>query len=443
MMNRTQFMQTAAAGTMLATLKARAVENAELAAKKNPDQLNIALIGAGAQGRILTESCLRIPGIRFKALCDIWEYSQKYTGNVIKKYGHDINIYEDYKELLANEKENLDAVVIASPDWMHAEHANACMEAGLHVYSEKEMSNSLEKAAGMVHTAKATGKLLQIGHQRRSNPRYIHAIEKLIHEEKLLGTVTHATAQWNRAKADDIGWPKKFEMAAEKLDKYGYNSMQEFRNWRWYKKYGGGPIVDLGSHQIDLFEWVWETNPKSVIASGGNDFYSHREWYDNVMCIFEYETSEGTARAFYETLTTTGHRGFSEAFRGTNGTIEIAEVPARGNSALREAHAPEWEPLAAKGLIRQMATPIKKSSTKNVAVDVRVTAEAGKWPLPVDLTKPAHQPHLENFFNAIRYGTPLNCPGEKGYETAVAVLAVNRAVASNQKIEFKKSDFHV
>lgn len=441
-MNRNQFMQAAAlAGTMLATLKARAAENAELAARPNPDELNIALIGAGAQGRILTESCLRIPGIRFKAICDIWDYSSRYSERYLMKYGHKVNVYQDYQEMLAGEKD-LDAVVVASPDWLHAEHANACMNAGLHVYCEKEMSNSLEKAASMVHTAKATGKLLQIGHQRRSNPRYIHAIEKLIHEEQLLGRVTHATAQWNRAKTEDLGWPEKFVIDAETLDKYGYNSMAEFRNWRWYKKYGGGPIVDLGSHQIDLFEWVWGVNPKSVVASGGIDYYPHHEWYDNVLCIYEYETPFGTARAFYETLTTSGHRGFSEAFRGVNGTIEIAEVPQRGNSALREAHAPDWQPFAERGLIKSVAAPIKKASTKNVAVDVRVTAEAGAWPLPIDLAKPAHQPHLENFFNAIRHGTPLNCPGEKGYETAVAVLAVNRAVATQQRIEFKESDFH-
>ncbi|RKX36321.1 MAG: gfo/Idh/MocA family oxidoreductase, partial [Verrucomicrobia bacterium] len=270
--NRTRFMQSATALGMLAALKARAVENAELTGKKNPDQLNIALIGAGAQGRILTESCLRIPGIRFKAICDIWNYSQRYSERYLKKYGHEVNVYEDYRELLANEKD-IDAVIVASPDWMHAEHATACMNAGYHVYCEKEMSNSLEKAASMVHTAAATGKVLQIGHQRRSNPRYIHAIEKLIHEEKLLGTVTHASAQWNRAQAEDLGWPKKYEVDAATLDKYGYNSMTEFRNWRWYKKYGGWLIVDLGSHQIDLFECVWSDNPISVIASGGTDFY--------------------------------------------------------------------------------------------------------------------------------------------------------------------------
>ena len=443
-LNRTQFMQSAAvAGTMLAALKARAVENAELAAMKNPDQLNIALIGAGEQGRILIESCLKIPGVRFKAICDIWSHSQRYSQRYLKKYGHDVNVYEDYRELLANEKD-LDAIVIASPDWMHAEHANACMNAGLHVYCEKEMSNSLEKAASMVHTAAATGQLLQIGHQRRSNPRYIHAIEKLIHEIKLIGQITSATAQWNRAKTEDLGWPKKSDIDAATLAKYGYNSMTEFRNWRWYKKYGGGPIVDLGSHQIDLFEWVWGVNPKSVVASGGIDYYPNHEWYDNVMCIYEYETPDGMARAFYETQTTTGHRSFSEAFRGVNGTVELAEIPALGNSVLRPAHVEEtlWETYAAQGLIRSKAKPIAKTTTKNIAVDSRATPPPEGWPLPIDLSKPAHQPHLENFFNAIRYGTPLNCPGEKGYETAVAVLAVNRAVASGQKIEFKPTDFH-
>ncbi|QBG48615.1 Gfo/Idh/MocA family oxidoreductase [Verrucomicrobia bacterium S94] len=446
-MNRTQFMQTAAAGTVLASLKARAVENAELSARKNPDQLNIAFIGAGAQGQILMQSCVRIPGIRIKAVCDIWEkYNLRYGTRYIYSQQREMpKGYVDYKEMLANHKDELDAVVVASPDWMHAEHANACMEAGLHVYCEKEMSNSLEKAATMVKTQRATGKLLQIGHQRRSNPRYLHAIDLLIHEQQLLGQVTTATAQWNRAKADDIGFPAKYPVPAEVLDQYGYNSMMEFRNWRWYKKYGGGPIVDLGSHQIDIFEWVWETNAKSVIASGGNDFYAHREWYDNVMAIYEFDTPTGTARAFYETQTTTGRGGFSEAFRGTNGYLEIAEVPAQGNAVFREAHAPEsqWEELAAKGLIKAKPTAIKKTATKNKAVDVRVTEAATGWPLPIDLSKPAHQPHLENFFNAIRYGTPLNCPAEKGYETAVAVLSVNQAVATSQKIEFKKSDFHV
>jgi len=408
--------------------------------KKKAKELNVAVIGTGTQGRILIESCLRIPGIRITAVCDIWEYSQRYASRYLKKYGHIVDVYEDYRDLLSKEK-NLDAVIVATPDWMHVEHANACMEAGLHVYCEKEMSNSLAKARTMVQTARRTGKLLQIGHQRRSNPRYIHAIDRLIKEKKLLGRVSKAYAQWNRAKSDMLGWPKKYTMDQIKLKKYGYASMTHFRNWRWYKKYGGGPIVDLGSHQIDLFSWVFGVNPRSVMASGGIDYYKNREWYDNVMAIYEFKNDEGTARALYQVQTTTKHGGFYETFMGENGSIVMSEVPQKGNWAMREAHAPEWDSLVKEGLLKSEAPSIQKIDTKNIFLDVRVTAEAGQWPFPIELAKPAHQPHLENFFNAIIYGTALNCPAELAYESAVAVLKVNEAVESRRLLRFRTEQF--
>jgi len=408
--------------------------------KKKAGNLNIAIIGTGVQGRILIESCLRIPGIRITAICDIWEYSQRYASRYLKKYGFIVNIYEDYRDLLSKEK-NLDAVMIATPDWMHAEQANACLEAGLHVYCEKEMSNSLDKARTMVNTSRRTGKLLQIGHQRRSNPRYIHAINRLVHEKNLLGRVSQAYAQWNRAKSDMIGWPKKYSIEQSKLEKYGYSSMTHFRNWRWFKKYGGGPIVDLGSHQIDIFSWIFGVNPSSVIASGGIDYYKNREWYDNVMAVFEFKTKKGIARALYQVQTTTKHGGFYETFMGENGSIVISEVLQRGNWAWREAHAPEWESLVKEGYLQSETQPVPKFKTKNIFVDIRVTAEAGRWPLPVELAKPAHQPHLENFFNAIIFGTPLNCPAEVGYECAVAVLKVNEAVKSRRLLKLRPEHF--
>lgn len=404
------------------------------------DELRVALIGAGEQGRVLLDCCLRIPGVKIAAICDIWQYSRDYAAGYLRKYGQTPNLYEDYRQMLNSEKD-LDAVIVATPDWVHAEHTNACLNHGLHVYCEKEMSNSLEKARSMVETARRTGRLLQIGHQRRSNPRYIHAIEKLIHDRKLLGRVMIAYAQWNRAKADMLGWPKKFTIDPQTLHKYGYNSMEEFRNWRWFKKYGGGPIVDLGSHQIDLFSWVFRTNPKTAVASGGVDYYKNREWYDNVMVIYEYETEEGPARAFYQVQTTTSHGGFYETFMGDNGSLVISEVPQKGNWAYREAHAPDWEPLVREGLLLSEAPPIQKLETRNVFVDVRVTAEAGRWPLPVELAKPAHQPHLENFFEAIRRGIPLNCPAELAYETAVAVLKVNEAVKNKTLLRFRPEEF--
>jgi predicted dehydrogenase len=410
------------------------------AAAKGAGELRVAVIGCGAQGRVLIESMLRIPSVRIAALCDIWSYSRQYTGNYLKKYGQAANVYEDYRELLAAEKD-LDAAVIATPDWVHAEHTAACLRRGLHVYCEKEMANSLDKARSMVLAARETGKLLQIGHQRRSNPRYIHAIDTLIREKSLLGRVTVAYAQWNRAKADLLGWPEKYAIDQATLDKYGYGSMTEFRNWRLFKKFGGGPMVDLGSHQIDLFSWVHGTPPKSVVASGGLDYYENWEWYDNVMAIYEFETKQGTARAFYQVQTTTQHGGFYETFMGENGSLVLSEIPERGNWAMREPHAPEWDSLAKAGLLQSETVPIQKSATKNIYVDVRVTAEAGRWPLPVELAKPAHQPHLENFFDAVRNGAPLNCPAELAYESCVAVLKANEAVKARRVMEFRPEQF--
>lgn len=449
--NRREFIQSVlATGASIAATGPNAF--AKVRSPLKAEQVNVGLIGCGAEGQELIHAARNIPGINFVATCDIWEYSLRRASGKLRTKTSSPTKFTDYRKLLEKRKElNLHAVIIATPDWMHAEQANAAMEADLHVYCEKEMSNNLEKAASMVHTARRTKRLLQIGHQRRSNPRYIHGIDRLIKEVKLLGRVTHASAQWNRGRAGDITSPRSYQMKSDELAQWGYSSMHELRNWRWYKKFGGGPVVDLGSHQIDLFSWVFGSNPCSVMALGGTDFYTHREWFDNVMCVFEYDTPEGKVRAAYQTLTTSGHGGFGEAFMGENGTLVISEIPMRGNYVEREPTAPKWDVMAKLGLLRPLTIgpaqkkekkTKKKGQTKNIDVDVRVSPPLPKWPLPIELAKPAHQPHLENFFDAIRDGVPLNCPAEVGYETAVAVLAVNDAVRDRKLIEFKKEQFH-
>jgi predicted dehydrogenase len=436
--SRRDFLRSTAAAGAGAALAPAVVGRAATLGSKD---LNIALIGAGEEGRVLMDAMMRIPGVRFRAVCDIWDWNRGRTAGLLKKSGHDVNEYVDYQDMLAAEK-NLDAAIVATPDWVHAEHAIACMEAGLDVYCEKEMSNDLAKARQMVLAARKTGKLLQIGHQRRSNPRYHHAINTLIHEVGLLGRITHANAQWNRAKKDDFDWPKGSDIDQETLHKYGYDSMHHFRNWRWYKKYGGGPVVDLGSHQIDIFTWVFKSNPKAVAASGGIDFYDNHEWYDNVMAIFDYDAPEGKARAFYQVLTTTSQGLFYETFMGVDGSLVISELHHTGNRVLREQHAPPWDIWVRKGLLlKTVSAPIQVK--KDVTIDVRATPPPPGWPLPIELNKPPHQPHLENFFDAVRNGAPLNCPAEIGYETAVAVLKVNDAVDAGRKLDFKPEEFEV
>ena len=445
-MDRRRFMQASALATGASVITAKKTFAAGSAQPTvgSSDDLNVAFLGMGAQGQQLLESAKIIPGLRFRAVCDIWERSQRIGKGRLRQYGHDVTVYEDYQEMLDNE--DLDAVIVATPDWMHAEHANACMRKGVDVYCEKEMSNSLEKARSMVETARETGKLLQIGHQRRSNPRYIHAVERLIKEERLLGRVTQAYAQWNRAKSDDLTVPRGNEISQETLDRYGYGNTHQFMNWRWFKKYGGGPIVDLGSHQIDIFAWVFGTNPRSVIASGGVDFYDNHEWYDTVMAIYEFENEFGVSRAMYQVLTTTSSGGFYEKFMGVDGTLNISEVTFRANAVEKEVNddnKDRWAQLARQGMLNPIERAIKPVSTKQVAKDVRESPPLPQWPLPVVLNKPAHTPHLENFFGAIRHGEALNCPPETGYETAVAVLTVNEAVEAQRRLAFEPEDFEV
>ena len=146
------------------------------------------------------------------------------------------------------------------------------------------------------------------------------------------------------------------------------------------------------------------------------------------MAIYEFETPEGTARAFYQVQTTTKHGGFYEVFMGDDGSLQISEVPQRGNWAMREAHAPEWDSLVKDGLLLSEAPGHPESRHAQYLRRRAGHGRSRRWPIPVDLAKPAHQPHLENFFNAIRLGTPLSCPAELAYESAVAVLKVNEAV---------------
>ena len=435
-MNRRDFLQTglvAGAGAVLVRSRTSPAQG-----DSTTGDLNVAVIGAGTQGRVLISAALKIPRLRFRAVCDIWEYSRGYARRYLKKRGHEVKAYVDYRDMLAKEK-GLDAAIVATPDFMHAEHANACLAAGLHVYCEKMMSNTPDKARSMVAAARKTGKLLQIGHQRRSNPRYLHAWDRIVRPGKMLGRLTNANAQWNRAVGGDLGCPRKYVIDAATLKRYGYASMREFRNWRWFKKYGGGPVSDLGSHQIDVFNWFFGCDPSSVMAGGGRDYYTDREWYDNVMAIYEYKTPRGLARAFYQVLTTTSAGGgYTEMFMGTKGALKISENP-RWTRVYREAVAEDWTPWVKQGIVRSLARPETKPA--DTVVDVRETADVGAYDLPVKLSKPIHQPHLENFLDAVRGKGKLNCPADLAFKSEAAVFKVNEAVEAERKLPFKPDDF--
>lgn len=432
----------------------------EVGAKK-PDPLNVALIGLGEQCNrlvmqaIVKEEMDKSEAIRFKAICDISPYKRRALKGRLRYAKHDVSEYESYEKMLAEETD-LDAVIVATPDWVHAPISIACMKAGLHVYCEKEMSNSLEEAKKMVETSQATRKLLQIGHQRRSNPRY-HAAAELIRRKRLLGKIKNINAQWNRSVASatvPVPQHERAQVPKETLTKFGYGSMNELVNWRWFEKFGGGPLGDLGSHQIDIFNWfLGDINPTSVLAVGGKDYFKFQHDED-VMAVYEYQGNAGVVRAFYQVLNTSGYGTYGtyfEAFMGEFGTLLLSERAGDKNKgwACMEDYVKEepkvkanWQKCIKDGLIEGLYELSDEVKEQSILI-LGGSRPLHSYPLAKKLDMPVHAPHLKNFFDAIRGKAKLNCPGEEGYRTAVAVLRVNEAIQKGIKVKFKEADFKV
>ncbi|MBN1516791.1 Gfo/Idh/MocA family oxidoreductase [Candidatus Sumerlaeota bacterium] len=413
------------------------------------DALNIALIGAGRQGKILLGDALKITDVplRVKAVCDMWEYSSRRAQAYCKAAKQETKFYATYQEMLAQESD-LDAVIIATPDFVHHEHTNACLNAGLHVYCEKEMSNDLSLARSMVETARKTGKLLQIGHQRRSNPYYKHAYN-LMHKEKFFGDIVTMNGQWNQRKPITplpSNMLSKYGMTKDYLARYGYGSMEEFYEWRWFEKYSGGPMTDLGSHQIDVFNWFQRMNPSSVYAVGGNQFALSEakannagytpESFDHTIAIYEYKQPWGVALGSYQVDLRTSHGLFFEQFMGPKGSLIISELTKK-NAFFKEASAaaPEWLDEASQAETKADEGGMKIDPQRSKA------AEGHAGQLTAEMNKNPHQLHIENFLKAIRGEAELTCPAEEAYAVAVSVLKANQAAKAGGKIEFKPEDF--
>ena len=129
--------------------------------------------------------------------------------------------------------------------------------------------------------------------------------------------------------------------------------------------------------------------------------------------------------------------GYFEQFMGTEGTIRMSENPAL--TKIYKENRPEieekWNALVADG------TLIKKAMVEAKVADARESKPPQEYGFELNLTKPIHMPHLENFFNAIRGKEKLNCDGEHAFEAEAAVYKVNEAVEAKKMLYFKDEDF--
>ena len=232
------------------------------------------------------------------------------------------------------------------------------------------------------------------------------------------------------------------------MKKYGYNFFDEYFHWRSFKKYAGGPMCDLGSHQVDIFNWFLKTMPKSVTAFGGLEQSKQEaikrkvgyipETMDHTLAIYQWDTTYGPVRGFYQVDLRTSRGGFYEEFMGDKGNMVISEIATK--------NAFFFEPSAEK--LADWAAEAKEKDEDDAEAGFAFKLgpsgdekdDSKKLKLDADL--PIHFWHLENFFDAIRdSGVKLTCPGEDAFQTCVAVIKANESAETGKTVYFKPQDF--
>ncbi|HEY8667765.1 MAG TPA: Gfo/Idh/MocA family oxidoreductase [Tepidisphaeraceae bacterium] len=195
-----------------------------------------AVIGLG-MGQAHVRGYLETPEAQLVAVADL---DASRLAKVQEQVGAD-NCFTDYKVMLERVKPDL--VSVALPNFLHAPVTIECLRAGCHVLCEKPMAMSLKQAEGMKKEAVKAKKKLGINLSFRFTPQ-ARALKDLC-EEGFLGEVYHAGTKWTRRE----GFPG-------------------FGSWFGQKKMsGGGPLIDLGVHRIDLAMWLMGS-PKPVSVSG-------------------------------------------------------------------------------------------------------------------------------------------------------------------------------
>ena len=416
---------------------------------KAADKINIAVVGCGGRGGgMIFSNIPKIPSANLVAVCDIVENRrERAKNNYMQQYGGTVNAYEDFYEMM--EKENLDAIAMATPDFWHMRHAVDALEAGIHVYCEKAMSNNIEDARKMAEAQKRTGKLLQIGRQRRSNDRYRFTKEILLDQEQMFGRLTHAIGQWNRSRIWTQRPSKRDNLDLDRLKKYGFDTVDQVYNWRNYKKLGGGVVSDLGSHQIDIFNWFVDSFPKTVYAAGNNSYFG-LEQADTMATILEYDTPKGPAIGIYENISNSRAIGVYERFIGDDGAFVISE--GKDNQIYRESRVParRWEKYVEAGYLSNLADMAEykekesgdsgiKETAPQISYDIKDMAGMSKV-----YNMAAHTAHLYNFVETVRGEETLNYDAIESYKSEVCIYKIHKAInAGGQRIEIDPSEYEI
>lgn len=362
------------------------------------DPVKLGIIGVGSRGGLLTTLLLGIPGAEIVAYCDNYPENFEKAGRQI---GKEARGFTDYREML--EMDEIQGVVIATPPHEHARMTIDALYRGKHVFCEKAMALTIQDCLDMVHAQQDTGKILQVGHQRSFNIRFLKGIE-MIREGKL-GNITQIRAYWHRN--NDWRRPVPSPELERKI------------NWRLYREYSRGLMTELASHQIHVANWVLDEVPVEVSGSGGINYWKDgREVYDNVNLVYTYPS--GT-HLVYDSLISNKKYGCEEQVMGPLGTLEM-----EGGKFFEE------NPPPAPGIV-QLINQIEKGIFEVVPVGgpswVPDDPSEDKGSYITEVIKSdGTEMEMEAFVNAVREERPIPGMVEEAYYASVASLLGDQAL---------------
>jgi predicted dehydrogenase len=369
-------------------------------------RVKLGVIGVGSRGRLLTTLLLANPSVDIVAYCDDYPVNFKRAGDMI---GEQAKGFTDYTEML--EMDEIQGVVIATPLHEHARMTVDALRKGKHVFCEKAMARTLEECTEMMHAQRESGRILQIGHQRSFNIRFLKGIE-MIREGKL-GKISQIRAYWHRN--NDWRRPVPSPELERKI------------NWRLYRDYSRGLMTELASHQIHVANWVLGEVPIEVSGSGSINYWNDgREVFDNVNLVYTYPS--GT-HLLYDSMTSNKKYGCEEQVMGPLGTLEMEAGKFYSEN-----------PPPAPGIV-QLINQIEKKVFDVVPiggpswVPDDPSEDKGKYITQV-IKSDGTAMQMDAFANAVRENKIIPGILEEGYNASIATLMGDQALRERRVVSW-------
>jgi predicted dehydrogenase len=316
-MNRRIFLQSTAVSAAVSTLPAAAQP-----AGAN-ERIHVGLIGAGGRCRHLMPSLARVPNVQITALCDVYDPNLDLavrTG-VVRPQPFTTR---DHRELLA--RNDIHAVLIATPDHWHTPMTIDAIAAGKDVYVEKPLTHDLAEGRAILEAATRHRKIVQVGTQQRSMPHIVRAKELI--QAGRIGTVHKVHMTWNRNSDRVRRGPQNVDETKLDWARFLGNAPRQafddykFRNWRWFWDFGNGILTDLMVHWLDVAHWVLNVDRPQRAVTVGNFVTAQDVWQtpDTIQTLMQYPNN---IQMYFEGTFCNARNAAMIEFMGTEGTMYI------------------------------------------------------------------------------------------------------------------------